>query len=104
MTRENKLALIIGFGLLLFVGILVSDHLSARTGPAVVPIALRTKEQVSLPRELEVPREFGQANQPLPPTNPEFEDTRIVRVHHNSSTFKNRKSASTSSQRASRSA
>ncbi len=80
MTRENKLALIIGFGLLLFVGILVSDHLSARTGPAVVPIALRTKEQVSLPRELEVPREFGQANQPLPPTNPEFEDTRIVRV------------------------
>ena len=62
MTRENKLALIIGFGLLLFVGILVSDHLSARTGPAVVPIALRTKEQVSLPRELEVPREFGQAS------------------------------------------
>jgi len=30
MTRENKLVLVIGFGLLLFVGILVSDHLSAR--------------------------------------------------------------------------
>jgi nucleoid-associated protein YgaU len=29
MTRENKLALVVGFGLLLFVGILVSDHLSA---------------------------------------------------------------------------
>lgn len=29
MSRENKLALIIGFGLVLFVGILVSDHLSA---------------------------------------------------------------------------
>jgi nucleoid-associated protein YgaU len=29
MTRENKLALIIGFGLVLVVGILVSDHLSA---------------------------------------------------------------------------
>jgi nucleoid-associated protein YgaU len=28
MTRENKLALVIGFGLLLFVGILVSDHFS----------------------------------------------------------------------------
>ena len=28
MTRENKLALIVGFGLVLFVGILVSDHLS----------------------------------------------------------------------------
>lgn len=31
MTRENKLALIIGFGLVLVVGILVSDHLSAAT-------------------------------------------------------------------------
>lgn len=28
MTRENKLALVIGFGLILFVGILVSDHFS----------------------------------------------------------------------------
>ena len=30
MTRENKLALVIGFGLLLLAGILVSDHLSAQ--------------------------------------------------------------------------
>lgn len=29
MTRENKLALVVGFGLVLFVGILVSDHYSA---------------------------------------------------------------------------
>ncbi|MBM4112108.1 MAG: LysM peptidoglycan-binding domain-containing protein [Phycisphaerae bacterium] len=29
MTRESKLALIVGFGLVLFVGILVSDHFSA---------------------------------------------------------------------------
>jgi len=29
MTRESKLALIVGFGLILFVGILVSDHFSA---------------------------------------------------------------------------
>jgi len=28
MTRENKLAMVVGFGLLLFVGILVSDHFS----------------------------------------------------------------------------
>ncbi|TVQ53763.1 MAG: LysM peptidoglycan-binding domain-containing protein [Phycisphaerales bacterium] len=28
MTRENKLALVIGFGLVLFVGILISDHFS----------------------------------------------------------------------------
>ena len=30
MTRENKLALVIGFGLLLLAGIFVSDHLSAQ--------------------------------------------------------------------------
>jgi nucleoid-associated protein YgaU len=37
MTRENKLALVIGFGLMLFVGILVSDHFSAqRFDPATV--------------------------------------------------------------------
>ncbi len=29
MTRENKLALVVGFGLILIVGILISDHLSA---------------------------------------------------------------------------
>jgi nucleoid-associated protein YgaU len=29
MTRENKLALVVGFALILFVGILVSDHFSA---------------------------------------------------------------------------
>lgn len=29
MTRENKLALVIGFALILFVGILISDHFSA---------------------------------------------------------------------------
>jgi len=37
MTRENKLALVIGFGLMLFVGVLVSDHFSAqRFDPATV--------------------------------------------------------------------
>jgi LysM repeat protein len=39
MTRENKLALIIGFGLLLFVGILVSDHMAARPLPPAVETA-----------------------------------------------------------------
>ena len=37
MTRENKLAIVIGFGLLLFVGILVSDHLSARNAQIANP-------------------------------------------------------------------
>jgi len=39
MTRENKLALVTGFGLLLFVGILVSDHLAARPLPPAVETA-----------------------------------------------------------------
>ncbi|NDC64960.1 MAG: hypothetical protein EBZ59_13495, partial [Planctomycetia bacterium] len=48
MTRENKLALVIGFGLMLFVGILVSDHFSAqRFDPASV--AQKT-EQPSAPQ------------------------------------------------------
>jgi nucleoid-associated protein YgaU len=35
MTRENKLALVVGFGLILLVGILISDHFSkARHEPA----------------------------------------------------------------------
>jgi nucleoid-associated protein YgaU len=40
MTRENKLALVLGFGLMLFVGILVSDHFAARKNVplAAVPI------------------------------------------------------------------
>ncbi|MEY4117138.1 MAG: hypothetical protein RLZZ116_466 [Planctomycetota bacterium] len=40
MTRENKLVLVIGFGLLLFVGILVSDHLSARDAQFSKPDSL----------------------------------------------------------------
>ncbi|MDZ4755545.1 MAG: LysM peptidoglycan-binding domain-containing protein [Phycisphaerae bacterium] len=39
MTRENKLALVLGFGLMLFVCILVSDHLAARQ---LAPVALNT--------------------------------------------------------------
>ena len=31
MTREHKLALVVGFGLILFVGILITDHLAADT-------------------------------------------------------------------------
>lgn len=46
MTRENKLAIVVGFGLLLFVGILVSDHLSARhahvASPALSQVAIET--------------------------------------------------------------
>jgi nucleoid-associated protein YgaU len=44
MTRENKVALVVGFALVLFVGILISDHLSdAQTRTAdLAPPAART--------------------------------------------------------------
>lgn len=43
MTRENKLALVLGFGLMLFVGILVSDHLAARKAPPLAGNLVRSK-------------------------------------------------------------
>jgi nucleoid-associated protein YgaU len=46
MTRENKLALVVGFGLILLVGILISDHFStarrtqaAEVGPIIDPLS-----------------------------------------------------------------
>jgi len=38
MTRENKLALVVGFGLFLFVGILVSDHFSVASGQQIADL------------------------------------------------------------------
>lgn len=60
MTRENKLALIIGFGLVLLVGILVSDHFSAANsqpvdGPYSADTAGRDIGRLQNP-ELLVPR------------------------------------------------
>ncbi|MDG2424901.1 MAG: LysM peptidoglycan-binding domain-containing protein [Phycisphaerales bacterium] len=42
MTRENKLALIVGFGLVLFMGILVSDHLSTARRQAAAAFEVGT--------------------------------------------------------------
>lgn len=42
MTREHKLAVVLGFGLLLFVGILVSDHFSASHRRSPADLAART--------------------------------------------------------------
>ena len=51
MTRENKLAMVVGFGLLLFVGILVSDHFSTaqRQGGADLAGNDRTRIRVTRP-------------------------------------------------------
>lgn len=63
MTRENKLVMVIGFGLLLFVGILVSDHLSARESQIATPM---TKVSYEPTKQLPTPQEervvdFGRA-------------------------------------------
>jgi nucleoid-associated protein YgaU len=64
MTRENKLALVIGFGLMLFVGILVSDHFSAqRFDPATVA-------QVEEPAQVDVIQLETFGEQALAPVSP----------------------------------
>jgi nucleoid-associated protein YgaU len=66
MTRENKLAIVIGFGLLLFVGILVSDHLSARNAQIANPqTEVARLEPARLPGG--EPQQFGPG---LPPADP----------------------------------
>lgn len=65
MTRENKLVMVIGFGLLLFVGILVSDHLSARDAQFSKPDSMVEvkweKERTLPPHEGDEIDEFGKA-------------------------------------------
>ena len=68
MTRENKLALVLGFGLLLLAGILVSDYLSAgnrvhedpliATNPSHIPDSeiLKPANQVPSKRSAQRPR------------------------------------------------
>jgi len=56
MTREHKLALVVGFGLILFVGILLSDHLRRSTQahetlPSAAANALWTMPDSLEPRE-----------------------------------------------------
>ena len=66
MTRENKLAIVIGFGLLLFVGILVSDHLSARNAQIANPqTEVARFEPVRLPGG--EPQQFGEGLAPAVP-------------------------------------
>ena len=55
MTRENKLALVIGFGLLLLAGILVSDHLSSGQRATEEPL-LASGARVVPPTTLLQPR------------------------------------------------
>lgn len=72
MTRENKLAMVIGFGLLLFVGILVSDHLSARNSQISNPlVAASLPQKQGLPGGVQDPPQiFGGRPESLPGGQP----------------------------------
>lgn len=63
MTREHKLALVLGFGLLLFVGILVSDHFSAAQKRSTPDLAGTSMAQ-NPARQPEVNLQPLQANTP----------------------------------------
>ena len=47
MTRENKLALVVGFGLILLVGILISDHFVGGIAVLVECVRVDRREQVA---------------------------------------------------------
>lgn len=51
MTRENKLALVIGFGLILFIGILISDHFSVANNQATADLTRPPIQEKPLVRD-----------------------------------------------------
>lgn len=81
MTRENKLVLVIGFGLLLFVGILVSDHLAARDAQFSKPDSIvdtKFKSDQNLP-PVEGPDVIGFGTLPRAPESaPQVGGVRII--------------------------
>lgn len=82
MTRENKLVLVIGFGLLLFVGILVSDHLAARDAQFSKPdskVEAKYQKDQQLP-PAEGPEVVGFGTVPRSPEMPlQIDGVRIIR-------------------------
>ena len=78
MTREHKLALVIGFGLILFVGILLSDHLRHES-PQNEPLPSASNTLWSMPKSLEpkrpaqltVPTEYATAIEVPSPVIPD---------------------------------
>ncbi len=80
MTRENKVALVVGFALVLFVGILISDHLSeaqnkksadlAPPSPHPALPARAGARLVDLRRDLPQPASPREATPGTPPVEP----------------------------------
>lgn len=63
MTREHKLALIVGFSLILLVGVLISDHLSRARQAKVAPVS-PTEAQVTDSRVIDPMRTDGTTAMP----------------------------------------
>jgi LysM repeat protein len=74
MTRENKLVMVIGFGFLLFLGILVSDHLAANTTPLKQELVKYEIEPDALPGEN---KPFGTVALPIGPIGLPRDEARI---------------------------
>lgn len=85
MSRENKLALVLGFGLILFVGILISDHFSvashqraADMGRITDPL-VRTRQADAELIDYQAPihQDQGSAASSRPQTTPAYQPARL---------------------------
>src|SRR6185436_2493355 len=71
VTREHKLALIVGFSLILLVGVLISDHLSRARQAKIVPVGAGESQIAADVRPIDPLRNAdGTTALPLPVQNP----------------------------------
>ena len=68
MTRENKLALVVGFGLILFIGILISDHFSVARNQTSANLTSRQIEDPLVARTRDEPDLIALKPEPAPTT------------------------------------
>ena len=81
MTREHKLALVVGFGLILFVGILIADHFATdqRGHDTLIPaMAVTTPDDITLLPNPVAGRDFALADPEIVDWRSGEEDTGVV--------------------------
>ena len=81
MTREHKLALVVGFGLILFVGILIADHFATdqRGHDTLIPaMAVTTPDDITLLPNPIAGRDLALADPEVVAWRPEEEDAGVV--------------------------
>lgn len=67
VTREQKLALIVGFSLILFVGVLISDHLSSARKASIAKVEPETTPVSPMPMTLAAAQPAERPTQPPTP-------------------------------------